>query len=194
MSERSKHPICDDLLAPGPPKRERLIERLAHCLSGDLKRQALRRCGNADDASDAVQEALTVALRYIDGFRGDASLRSWMLRLVNSACTRQRRGRRNNPALHEAFEQVDGQELPSEQPAPEQQLLIEEKLSRMASALASLPDEERNLLLQHEGEGARIVDLAERTGQTAAAVRTRIYRARQRLRATLEDLLGPPTA
>ncbi len=183
---------CAQLSTRGrPDDAGNLVERLAVCLSGDLLRHARRRCGNVSDAEDAVQEALTVALRYVDGFRGDTSLRSWMIRLVNSACTRQRRGRRNDPKLHTSLDGEQTRVRLSDPALPaDERLQLEEQLSQVASAVHALPDRDRTLLLQHEGEGVPLAELAEQTGSSVAAVRTRLYRARKQLRANLGEVLA----
>ncbi len=192
---KGSNEVCDDLITPGRPSAEDvddLVERLARCLSGDLQRHALRRCGNPEDAEDAVQDAMTVALRYLEGFRGETSLRSWMIRLVHSACTRKRRGRRNDPRLHSSVEYDEvglGLQLQDPSMAPEDRAMLEEKLGRVAAALHRLPDQERDLLLRHEGEGASLAEIAEETGQSVAAVRTRLYRARQKIRVDLGEMM-----
>ncbi len=191
---RPSDETCQELLEPGKPEAEGLVERLAHCLSKDMQRYALRRCGNLEDAEDAVQEAMTVAIRYIDGFRGESSLRSWMLRLVSTACTRQRRGRRNDPSIHSSIDEHPenwNQRLPDPQLLPEEKLIVEERLGRVAQVVSELPEHERNLLLEHEGEGVPLAAIAQSSGQTVAAVRSKLYRVRQRLRSDLEDLLNP---
>lgn len=181
---------CQDLLVPGRPDPAGLVERLALCLGDDLRQHAVRRCGNPHDAEDAVQEAMATAMRYLVGFRGDTSLRIWLMRLVNTACIHQRRGRRNDPALHLSLD-VEGKSpiLPDPGLPAEEALLAEERLAQVAGVLHALPEADRTLLLRHEGEGVSLAELAKESGQSVAAVRSRLYRLRQRLRTELELLM-----
>ncbi|MDY0060449.1 MAG: RNA polymerase sigma factor [Myxococcota bacterium] len=182
---------CQELLVPGPVDTEGLVDRLARCLGQDLQRHAQRRCGNPADAEDAVQDALATALRYLGGFRGETSLRSWLLRLVSTACIHQRRGRRNDPALHSSIDLPEGigPLLADPHPVAEEKLLVQEKLRAVAAVLGSLTPEERTLLLRHEGDEVPLEVLAAESAQTVAAVRSRLYRVRQRLRGQLDVLL-----
>ncbi|MBM4319122.1 MAG: RNA polymerase sigma factor [Deltaproteobacteria bacterium] len=181
---------CQELLVPGRPDPVGLVERLARCLGNDLRQHALRRCGRPEDAEDAVQEAMATAMRYLSGFRGETSLRIWLLRLINTACIHQRRGRRNDPARHTSLDVGGwGQTLADGGPLVEEALLVEEKLRTVVEVLQSLPAEDRALLVRHEAEDASLAQLAEETGQTVAAVRSRLFRLRQRLRTQLERLL-----
>jgi RNA polymerase sigma-70 factor, ECF subfamily len=68
--------------------------------SRDLWSLALRTAGDPDDAADAVQEALVSAYRRAATYRGEASVRTWLRRIVVNACIdriRHERGRRTVP-------------------------------------------------------------------------------------------------
>lgn len=188
--EASQAQACRELLVPGRPEGKGLVERLARCLGAELQRHALHRCGNAPDAEDAVQEAMATAIRYLVAFRGETSLRNWLLRLVSTACIHQRRGRRNDWRLHVPLdgEAVAPLLVDAGQPA-EEALLAQEQLKKVVEVLGALHEEERSLLLRHEGEEVTLAQLAGETGQSVAALRTRLFRLRRRLRGQLEALM-----
>lgn len=176
-------PICDPnsvvaLLRSGDVAA---LERLAQCYGRRLRDAARRHCRTPQDADDAFQDALLTAWHARDGYRGDGRLDGWMVRLVASACNRLRRGRKNAPDLH-----VTDRELDSAAPSPEQIAFRAELARAIRTALADLPPEDRVLLFLSDAEDWRGPELASELGLTPGAVRTRLSRARARLRANLE--------
>jgi len=160
------------------------IDRMARCYGERLRSAARRQCRNADDAQDAVQDALLIAWHARDSYRGDGRLDGWMVRLVATACNRMRRGRKNDPARH-----VTDQELSAQDPSPEQASFREELARALGQALTELSDEDRVLLLLADAHGWKGPELAKKLGLTPGAVRTRLSRARARVREHLEPLL-----
>ena len=106
--------VCENLdhqlLQHGEMSDETLMEAVARCLGEDVKRFAMARCGDGrQDVEDISQDALLAAQRYLSSFRGEASLRTWLYKLVLSACSRRRRGRKNDPHLHRPSRQPGGE-------------------------------------------------------------------------------------
>jgi RNA polymerase sigma-70 factor (ECF subfamily) len=161
------------------------IDRLARCYGERLRAAARRRCRNPDDAQDAVQDALLIAWHARDSYRGDGRLDGWMVRLVATACSRMRRGRKNDPALR-----VTDHELSSHDPSPEDASFREELARVLGEALAELADEDRVLLLLADAHGWKGPELAKKLDLTPGAVRIRLSRARTRVREHLKPLLA----
>jgi len=161
------------------------IDRLASCYGERLRAAARRRCRNTDDADDAVQDALLTAWHARDSYRGDGRLDGWMVRLVATACNRMRRGRKNDPALH-----VVDHQLSSDDPSPERASFREELAGALEKALSELGDEDRVLLLLADAHGWKGPELAKKLGLKHGAVRTRLSRARARVREHLKTLVG----
>jgi len=165
-------------------KGDEIFGRIVDCLGDDVMRFARRRCGNEADAEEAVQDALTAAYRYLEGFRGEASVKTWLFKLAASACTKKRRGMKNDPDLHmdlETVQEQTGDEAAGARRA-DLMLLIKEKYEVLAQILERLPETDRELLLLHQGEELPLEVLAERFGLSLNAVKSRLFRTRRRLK------------
>lgn len=158
------------------------LDRLTRCAGDRLLAVARRHCRDAEDARDAVQDALVAAGEHLGQFRGDGSLEGWVLRMVARACGRRRRGRKNDPLLHDAEVELAG----DGDPAAEAER--SELAGRLGEALLALDPQDRAILLLAEGEDWTGPQIAEATGLSAEAVRARLSRARRRLRARLAPL------
>jgi RNA polymerase sigma-70 factor (ECF subfamily) len=158
-------------------------DRLAACFRAPLLRFARSRCQHPELAEDTVQDAMLQAIQEIHAFRGEASVATWLHRLVLSACSRNTRGRKHDPAWNLPLDL-----LPEEAgelcvpPAQEASLLHRESMEFLRGLFGSLPELDRSLLHQHEGEGLSLKELAERFGLSVDAVKGRLKRARARAR------------
>ena len=158
------------------------LDRMTRCYGERLLAVGRRYCRNEEDAHDAVQDALLSAGRNLTSFRGDGSLEGWLVRMVTNACFRMRRGRKNDPSLHD-HDAV----LPADDDSPEAmagRLQLAEAIGR---ALEELSPKDRLILLLAEAEDWTGPQIAERMGMTPGAVRTRLTRARARLRTHMAE-------
>lgn len=182
---------CPDfaaILREAPPDGS-VRELLAGCFHEELGRQARRRCRDEALAEDAAQEALLTALESLGAFRGDGSLEGWLRRLVVSACSRLRRGRKNDPAWNRPLDEAgESSAAATADPGQESAVLLAERIQLLEEALAELGDESRAMLLLHEGQEVPLDELATRFGTTVDGVKSRLKRARARVRARLIEL------
>ncbi|MCA9566237.1 MAG: sigma-70 family RNA polymerase sigma factor [Myxococcales bacterium] len=163
----------------------RALERCARCYGERLVAVARSSCRLADDAEDAVQDALLEAARSMDGYRGEGSPLAWLSSLVVHRCHRLGRGRRHDPALH-----VRDVEVACGCASPEGQAFHSALGRRIGEALVALdPCDRAVVVLAHEGFTGP--EIAERLDLTPDAVRSRLKRARQRLRDDLEPWRTP---
>lgn len=167
---------------------ESLMEAVARCLGEDVMRFAMARCGDSRaDVEDISQDAMLAAQRYLGAFRGEASLRTWLYKLVLSACSRRRRGRKNDPNLHRSIEDT----APAADAAdPEVVLLISERLSALEQAMEELRPTDREMLAAAEWEGMSLERIAEQHGLTVSAVKSRLFRIRRQLKETVAERFG----
>ena len=149
---------------------------------------ARRIVGSADVADDVTQDALVLAYRKRDAFRGDSRYRTWLHRIaVTTALGHLRRQRRSR------LELLDGGQLHgflerTVDPAKSAETLIAEAEDRAAvrRALSELPASYRDVLLRRID--ATEPEVAKRLGISVANVKIRAHRARKQLRHTLDRL------
>ncbi|MBI2376980.1 MAG: sigma-70 family RNA polymerase sigma factor [Deltaproteobacteria bacterium] len=146
-----------------------------------------RQCaGNPTDADDVVQETLIAVATHLPAFEGRSSLSTWVYTLARTACARRRRGAKNAPTLPESS-------APERADPTNPEILAEraELSSALSSALASLPIDQREVVVLRDMEGLTAPEVAEALGLSVAAVKSRLHRGRQALRATLGEFFQP---
>jgi RNA polymerase sigma factor (sigma-70 family) len=151
-----------------------------------MRTMARRFCRCKTLSDDAYQDAVIAFIVSLPSYRREAPLKLWLRRLLMSACARLRRGRRNNPAYNLPLDVVaDDRDGLAQAPSQERRLLRQERLASLTLSLDGLDQLNRSLLLQHEGEGVSIDDLALRHGLSRDAVKSRLKRSRALLRTRL---------
>jgi RNA polymerase sigma-70 factor (ECF subfamily) len=187
MPDRTDCENLDQRFLEGADETE-LLESVAHCLGEEIKRFAIARCGSSrGDVEDISQDVLLAARLYLKSFRGEASLRTWLYRLVLSACSRRRRGRKNDPSLHAPLEDTE----PTPDVAdPEMVLMIGERLAALRQAMDGLRPEDRAMLAAVEWEGRSLQQVGEGLGLSVPAMKSRLFRIRRQLREKLAPQLG----
>lgn len=138
------------------------------------------------EAEDAVQEAYLKALRAMPGFRGDAKLSTWLVRIVvNEALTRLRRTRRGAEVIEL---EADGAHVPDHAdtaPTPERVALGAEARRMIEAKIDALPDAFRAVFVLRAVEELSVEDAASALDIPEATVRSRFFRARGLLRESL---------
>jgi RNA polymerase sigma-70 factor (ECF subfamily) len=128
-----------------------------------------------EDAADAVQEAMLAALRGVTGFRGEASVGTWLHRIVVNACLDRMRRRKARPTVP----------MPAEAErslaAPGDEMATREDRVAIEAALARLPDAQRAALVLVDVEGRPVAEAAAMLGVPVGTVKSRCARARSQL-------------
>jgi RNA polymerase sigma-70 factor (ECF subfamily) len=155
-------------------------------------RFSLAVCGHADDAEDAMQEALIKTYRYTAQIRDPQAFRPWLYRTVRNACLMNRRKRVHEPSHIESLDErvsgtdEGGRQDPADPSKNPEQLAANVGLrTRLQRALLTLPGPSRAIVFLREMEGlstrevAAVMDISEDT------VKTRLHRARVALQLEL---------
>jgi RNA polymerase sigma-70 factor (ECF subfamily) len=140
-------------------------------------RYCYRRLGSREAAEDATSLVFERALRSLPAFRG-GSFRAWLFAIAHNAVTDAYRRRGAQPPLAEAVEIAD----PA--PLPEQLALLADEQRLLATALALLPSEQRQVI-ELRLSGLPSAEVAEVLGRSPGAVRALQLRATRRLQALL---------
>jgi RNA polymerase sigma factor (sigma-70 family) len=156
---------------------------------------ALRLAGNAADGQDLAADTFVRAFRAFGSFRGDAAFGSWVYRIClntwkNRLRTRQRRFFWSHFSLGgRDDEDAPAFDPPSPEPPPDAPLEKEERRRRVADALDSLGAEDRTILVLRDVEDKPYEEIAELLGLPLGTVKSRLARARLKLRDLLKDTL-----
>jgi RNA polymerase sigma-70 factor (ECF subfamily) len=168
------------------------FEELLRTHTGRLLAVARRLLGNEEDAHDAVQDAFLSAFRSIDRFDGQSALGTWLHRIAVNAALTKLRSRRRHPErrieeLLPTFLEDGHQARPARDwPEPFAALERQEARAAVRRHIEELPEDFRTVLLLRDIEGMGTDETARLLGLTTGAVKTRLHRARQALRALLE--------
>ncbi|MDX8468969.1 RNA polymerase sigma factor [Mesorhizobium sp. VK23B] len=151
---------------------------------------------NDAEAEDIVQEAYMRAFASLDAFRGDASLATWLTRIViNEALGRLRKKKRivampENPEAQIIRFPLNPSDLnPGDD--PERTMAQRQILRLVERATDSLPDVYRTVFVARVIEGLSIEETADLLGIRPETVKTRLHRARSLVRKALDDEIGP---
>jgi RNA polymerase sigma-70 factor (ECF subfamily) len=169
-------------------KKAALGEELAKVRFGSLYREqarailayALRRVENPEDASDVVAETFLVAWRRLDEVPFGQGERLWLYAVARRVTANTRRAEGRRTRLSERLAET----LPTELAIPPGPGGEAKEVLR---AMAGLGDEERELLLLVAWDELSPSEAAKVLGLSQLAARSRLHRARRRLRGLLEE-------
>ncbi len=171
---------------------ESLFEQIAGCFAGRLESFAKYYCKDPNLGKDAFQDAMISAMRYLETYRGDSPIESWLRRIVVSACSRLRRGKKNSPAVNLPLETtVSESGTPANESAPDQELrlMLAEQLLLVQNEIGKLKEPNRTMLMLHDVEEVPIVELTERFQMSAESVKSRLKRSRATVRQNLLNMI-----
>lgn len=158
--------------------------------AGKIYRLALRMLGNEADAEDILQETFLSAFNSIGKFQARSSLSTWLYRIAtNAALMRLRRKEPDQISVDEPIERDDGDMMPRQFfdfcCLPEESLLREEAMEKMANAVEDLSPTLRSVFVLRDIEGLSTEETAQALDLSISAVKSRLMRARLKLREEL---------
>jgi RNA polymerase sigma-70 factor (ECF subfamily) len=157
-------------------------------------RLAMNITQNREDAEDATQDAFLKSFQHLAEFQGGSRFYTWLVRIaVNEALMRLRRRRPNVTSLDEPV-QTEEDLLPREiedwGPTPEQRYEVTEMNSILSNAIAELEPIFRTVFVLRDVEQLSTEETADALGISVPAVKSRLLRARLRLREKLDRYFG----
>jgi RNA polymerase sigma-70 factor (ECF subfamily) len=203
--------VTADLIGRVMAGDEHAFRQLIGPYQGELKLHCYRILGSAQDAEDALQEALLAAWRGLANFEGRSSVRTWLYRVATSCCLKalrsaSRRPQANWPPLGEDLPQPSGaaeafwlqpypdlllEGLADADPGPEARYEAAEAISlAFITALQALPPRQRAALILRDVLGfptSQVAGILDSSEDSAAS-------ALKRARAAMRDRFPPATA
>ncbi len=148
---------------------------------------AYRLLNDGESAADAVQESFFKVYRRIEQYRG-GSFRAWLLRIVTNTCYDTLRFRKRHYASR-----LDSDTLPPDRDrrlsdlrsSPHDHAVRRELSSLLTRAIMQLPPGQRTVLVMCDIEGFEYHEVADMTGLALGTVKSRLSRARTKVRGVL---------
>lgn len=185
-------------IGPQPELLNRALEgdrralcSLVECVAPQVERQLLRYPVSEEDRRDLAQATLMQVTRRLDSFRGESSFSTWLFRVTaNEALMMMRSQRRQRARVADGLDYEVLAELGSTEgndaAALDDAAHLKQRDSRVRRALADLPDDYRDVVVAHYHLDLGLQEIADRFDLSESAVRSRLHRARSRLRELLE--------
>jgi len=154
---------------------------------------AWRYLHNTADAHDLVAEVFVRLYQQNHRLAPDTRLAAWLFTILSNLCHNHHRWRQRHPSISlDAVDQHNGgggttaaDAVPHDSLAPDRTLERSEVLSALATAIDRLPHNLKTTLLLHHYEHVAYREIGQITNCSERGVETRLYRARQYLRAEL---------
>jgi len=168
------------------------LDALVAVVQPHVEKQVLRYPLSDEDRRDVVQATLMQVVRRVGSFRGDSSFSTWLFRVTaNEALMMMRSQRRHRARLVEGLDLEDLSNLPAANdragdPRADANVVAIERDALVRRALEELPAAYRDVVALHYHHELGLHEIALRLSTTESAVRSRLHRARSRLRTLLD--------
>jgi RNA polymerase sigma-70 factor (ECF subfamily) len=167
------------------------FNRLVLNYQNALYNQAMRMLSEPEAAEDSTQDAFIIAYRKIHTYRG-GSFRAWLLRIITNLCYDELRRRKRRPTT--ALEPISQEDEEIESPywltdpseSPESAAERSELSQALQNCLSGLPDDFRAIVILVDIQGLDYTEAAESMDSPLGTVKSRLARARTRLRECLQ--------
>jgi len=184
----------------GDSSRERFtgFDQIYERFCDRVHRVALRITQNPQDAEDVVQESFLLTFLHLDSFSGKSKLSTWITRIaINAALMKIRKRRRCEFSLDEIQERSSAglcREIASDHPSPDQQLLLRELEQILTEGIGQLPPRLCQVVNLYYLQEVPASECAQMLGISLENVKSRVLRARRKLRPAFEKRFLQPTA
>jgi RNA polymerase sigma-70 factor (ECF subfamily) len=185
-------PIDKSILEQAAGGQQAALAALVTMLQPHIEKQLLRYPVTDEDRHDLVQMTLMQVIRRVGSFRGDSSFSTWLFRVTaNEALMMMRSQRRHRARLLGGLDLDELGNLPAAndraiEPHGDAVAASSQRDARVRRALEELPAAYRDVVALHYHQDLGLHEIATRLSTTESAVRSRLHRARSRLRAILE--------
>lgn len=170
-------------------------EKVKNC-EGGLLRFAYHLSGNMDKARDLVQEAFLRAYQYRRSYNNNYSFESWISTILLNVYRQRLKKEKFFKIFHPLKEQEDGEEtevwdfLESNEEGPEERTLKREVLNFLQKAIEELPSQMKEVIILCDVMNYSYEEASEIIGCPLGTVRSRLHRARKKVRDLVEESYG----
>lgn len=163
------------------------FEALILSCKGKAYNIALRYMKNEQDALDVLQDSFIKIFRHLNKFKEDSKFDTWVYKIVVNTCNDAlRKNVKHRKELHLYKDDEDGNETLLEfvdnSPTPEETLVRSENALYLQECLNKVGDEHREILILRDMQGMSYEEISEITSCNIGTVKSRINRARTKLR------------
>jgi RNA polymerase sigma-70 factor, ECF subfamily len=166
------------------------LDQVLKTIKPHVERQLLRYPVSEEDRRDLLQATLMQVVRRLGSFRAEASFSTWLFRVTaNEALMLMRSRRRHRARFVEGLEWEELATLPAMNDTEadvDVGVANKQRDARVRDALGELPEDYRDVVIAHYHLDLGLQEIADRLDITESAVRSRLHRARSRLRTLLE--------
>jgi RNA polymerase sigma-70 factor (ECF subfamily) len=173
----------EELVRRAQQDDERAFGELVTRYESKVYSLAMKMLRNPEDAEDVLQETFLRAYRGIKSFKGNSTFSTWIYRITaNSALMRLRKKQLPQVSIEDSDERETPISIVDWAPGPVEQLLNKEMQRVMDEAIETLPPEFRQVFILRDVEELSNGDVAEILDLSVAAVKSRLHRARLKVR------------
>jgi RNA polymerase sigma-70 factor, ECF subfamily len=183
--------IASDILDSAVSGDTAALDHVLRMIKPHVERQLLRYPVSDEDRRDLLQATLMQIVRRLGSFRAESSFSTWLFRVTaNEALMLMRSRRRHRARVVEGLDWEELAVLPSMNDNVPTQIDVgvehRERDARVRDALKELPEDYRDVVVAHYHLDLGLQEIADKLAITESAVRSRLHRARTRLRTLLE--------
>jgi RNA polymerase sigma-70 factor, ECF subfamily len=183
--------IATDILDRAVSNDAAALDHVLRMIRPHVERQLLRYPVSDEDRRDLLQATLMQIVRRLGSFRAESSFSTWLFRVTaNEALMLMRSRRRHRARVVEGLDWEELATLPSmndnEVTQVDVGVEVRERDARVRDALKELPEDYRDVVVAHYHMDLGLQEIADKLAITESAVRSRLHRARTRLRTLLE--------
>jgi RNA polymerase sigma-70 factor (ECF subfamily) len=173
----------EELVRRSKEDDERAFGELVSRYESKVYSLALRMVRNPEDAEDVLQDTFLRAYRGIKSFQGASTFSTWIYRITaNSALMRLRKKQLPTVSIEDQEERETPVNIADWTPGPVEQLMTQELQTEMDEAIEALPPEFRQVFILRDIEERSNAEVAEILDLSVAAVKSRLHRARLKVR------------
>ena len=143
--------------------------------------------GQRETASDCAQEAMIKIWRSLDSYRGDCAFESWVYRIAaNCSMDAMRKKKRYMSESIEPLKEA-GFDPADPEPGTEEKVIAAERKRQLRECITRLPEDQRDALVMTQLEGMSYEDAARRLDVSEGTIKSRVNRAKAKLKEWLTD-------